>query len=124
MSKFKVAVAALLFFGSLVALMTSHFAVSALLQSYTAAYPASFGTNVPAFTSTALSLMQTSAIVCFGTLVASVALAATTIWRSRSGESKLYWLTVLGSVNYYVSVFMLSTVATGFFLLPRLANAA
>jgi hypothetical protein len=122
MGKFKVAVTALLYIGSCIALATTHGAVSALLKSYTAGYPSSFGTHVPAFTSTALSLMPNIAIACFGTLVVSAALAALLIWRSKSRESKLYWVTVLGSINYYVSMALLSTVLIGFFLLPKLGN--
>jgi hypothetical protein len=122
MGKFKVAVTALLYFGSCIALAATHGAVSAILKSYTAGYPGSLGTHVPAFTSTALSLMPYTAIVCFGTLVVSAALAALVIWRSKSIESKLYWVTVLACISYYISTFLLSTVLIGFFLLPKLAN--
>ena len=122
MGKLKAAVTALLYFGSCIALFATHAAVSALLTSYTDSYPASLGAQTPAFTSLALSLMVSTAPVCFGAVAVSALLAAMAIRGPNPRESKLYWVTVLGSVNYYLCTFLLSTVLIGFFLLPKLAN--
>lgn len=122
MGKLKVAVTALIFISSCIALAATQSVVSMLFKTYTASFPESFGARAPAFTSTALSLMPNSALICLGTLAASILLAALAISRANSQESKLYWVTVVGSLNYHVSVFLLSVALIGFFLLPKLAN--
>ena len=122
MINFKVALTALIYIASCIALVATHEIVSALLVSYTIDYPASLGALVPGFTSLAISLIPKSALICLGTLVASVTICTFAIWRSNSRETKLYWVSVLSSLNYYVSMFLVSTILVGFFLLPKLAN--
>jgi len=122
MGKIKVVVTALLFAGSCVALATTHGVLTGLLEGYGAAIHQAVDTRASLFTLKALSIVQNSAAICFGSLVASAALAAMAIWRSASREAKLYWVTVLSSANYYISGFLLSTTLVGFFLLPKVAN--
>jgi hypothetical protein len=122
MIKFKAIITALLFVASCVALVAADSAVSAILVGYSASFPTTLGTHVPAFTSTSLAVMSNSASICFGTLVASLVLAFWAMRRVQSRESKLYWITSLSSINFYLSTFVLSTTLIGFFLLPKLAN--
>ena len=124
MIKIKVALTALLYIASCIAIVATHEMVSALVVGYTIDYPASFGALVPAFTSLSLSLISKSALICWGTLVASMTLCTFAIWRSNSRDTKLYWVSILSSLNFYVSTFVVSTILIGFFLLPKLANGA
>ncbi len=122
MGKIKVAVSALLFVGSCGSLLATHGVISALLQSYASAPGVTPTGHVPAFTSLALSLMPQSALLCFGALLLSLALLGLTVLRAQTRESKLYWATVLSSINYYFSGFLLGVVLVGYFMLPKLAN--
>ena len=122
MGKFKVVLTAILFIASCILLLGANGIASAVLGSYTPAYPSSLGAHTPAFSLTALTLMQNSAALCFGTLALSSVLALVAIRRSTSLEAKSYWVIVLAIVNYHVSAFLLGAMAVGFFLLPKLAN--
>jgi hypothetical protein len=122
MNKFKVFITSALYLASCAFLCFTHGVVSALLQSYTIAYPSSIGSRVLAFTSFTLTLMPQSAAICFGMLGLSALLVAVALSRSATSEAKLYWVTAVAGFNYYVSGYLLATVLTGFFLLPRLAN--
>lgn len=60
--------------------------------------------------------------VVFRRAAAIGALALSALFRAKSRESKLYWVSSLAIVNYYAGVLLLGTVAVGFFLLPKLAS--
>ena len=122
MGKLKAIITALIYFGSCAALVSTHAVVSVLQTSHTKEFLEALGGQTRAFTSIALSIIPNTALICFGTLVISALLATVAIRRSNSQESKLYWLTVLGSFNYYVSAFVFGAVLIGFFVLPKLAN--
>jgi hypothetical protein len=124
MKALKPLVTGLLLVGSWASLGCAYAAISGVLHAYTAAYPAILGSHVPAFTKTTISVMQSAPAICLGGILLSVLLAGLAMGRAKSGESKLYWITVLGSINYYVAAFLTSTVLIGFFMLPKLANGA
>lgn len=120
---FKVVLSAFFYLASCAALFAAHVIASGVLASYTSAYPASLGSHAPAFSVTAISLMHNSAMLCFGVLLGSAALALLFLFRAKSREAKLYWVSSLAVVNYHVGVCLLGAVAVGFFLLPKLANS-
>ncbi|MGO1001140.1 hypothetical protein [Lysobacter sp. CA196] len=120
---FKVTLTTLFYLASCAVLFAAHTIASGVLASYSSAYPASLGSHAPAFSVTAVSLMQNSAWLCFGALLMSAALALVTLLRAKSRESKLYWVSSLAIVNYHVGVFLLGAVAVGFFVLPKLASS-
>lgn len=119
----KVVLTTLFYIVSGAVLVAAHTIASGVLASYGSAYPSSFGSHAPAFSATAVSLMHNSAELCFGALLVSAALALLTLLRAKSREAKLYWVSSLAIVNYYVTVLLLGAVAVGFFLLPKLANS-
>jgi hypothetical protein len=123
MKKLKAVITALLLVGSWVSLACAYAAVSGVLRSYTATYPTTFGSHVPAFSKSAISVMSGAPVICLSSFLISAVLTMLIMWRSKNDESKLYWITVLGSVNYYLASFLTSTVLIGFFMLPKLANA-
>jgi hypothetical protein len=122
MGKLKVFVTGILFLASCVALLGTQGAIAAIQNSYTSTFPSSFGSHLPAFTARTLSLMPNIPTICFTAVVVSILLAGLVLWRARSREAKIYWVTVLGSVNFYVCVFLSGVVLVGFFLLPRVAH--
>lgn len=119
----KVVLTTLFYIVSCAVLVAAHTIASGVLASYGSAHLSSFGSHVPAFSATAVSLMHNSAVLCFGALLVSAALALLTLLRAKSREAKLYWVSSLAIVNYYVAVLLLGAVAVGFFLLPKLANS-
>ncbi|WP_408952435.1 hypothetical protein [Lysobacter sp. Hz 25] len=119
----KLVLTTLFYLASCAVLFAAHTIASGVLASYTSAYPASLGGHAPAFSLTTVWLMQNSALLCFGALLVSAALALLTLLRAKPRESKLYWVSSLAIVNYHVGVFLLGAVAVGFFLLPKLANS-
>ena len=122
MGKLKVLVTGVLFFASCVALLGTQGAVAAIQSSYTSAFPSSFGSHLPAFTVSAMSLMPNIPAIYFTTVAVSILLAGLALWRARTREVKLYWVTVLDSINFYICVFLSGIVLVGFFLLPRVAH--
>lgn len=122
MAKLKELLTGILFLASCGFLLGAQGAVAAILRTYTSAFPASFGGRIPAFSVSTLSLMPSIPVICYITVLVSVALAGVALWRAPSRESKLYWVTALSSVNFYICAFLLSTVVVGFFLLPRAAH--
>ncbi|ALN79034.1 hypothetical protein [Lysobacter antibioticus] len=104
-------------------LVAAHTIASGVLASYGSAHLSSFGSHVPAFSVSSMTLMHNSALLCFGVLLVSAALALLVLFRAKSREAKLYWVSSLAVVNYYVTVLLLGAVAAGFFWLPKLANS-
>ncbi len=122
MPKIKVAIASILYVTSCIGLLISPSYISLLLTTYSAGFIASHGPRVPAFSSTALSVMPHATPICFSILGASLLLAFLTARRVKERDSKLYWIGVLSAVNFYTVLFLFGMVLIGFFLLPKLAN--
>ncbi|MGJ7901784.1 hypothetical protein [Lysobacter sp. 1R34A] len=120
---FKVLLATLFYLASCAVVFAVHVVASGVLASYGSAYPASLRSQIPVFSVAAVSLMQNSALLCFGALFVSGALALSALLRAPSRESKLYWVSSLAIVNYHVGIFLLGAVAVGFFWLPKLASS-
>jgi hypothetical protein len=122
MGKLKVFVTGVLFLASCVALLGTQGAVAGIQKSYAGAFPGPLGGQPPALSVSALSLMPNIPAICFTALAASIFLAGVAVWRARSREAKIYWVTVLGSINFYICVLLSGIVLVGFFLLPRVAH--
>ena len=122
MARVKAVVTALIYFGSCAALLATHVIGSTLHVIYASDLPVSPEERTFLFTSIALSLIPNTALICFGTIGLSALLAVFATRRLNPQESKLYWVTVLGALNYYISLFVLGTLLIGLFLLPKLAN--
>ena len=122
MPKIKVAIGLLLYLTSCMALLIAPIYIALPLTVYSTAFPASHGPNVPAFSNLALSVMPHAAPICFSVLVASLLLAILTFRQVKERDTRLYWIGVLASVNFYAVLFLFGLVLIGFFLLPKLAN--
>ena len=122
MYKIKVILSFLLYTTSCIGLLIAPMYISMALSAYSAEFVTSHGPRVPAFSDTALSLMPHASVIGFSVLGISI-LAAVLLYRKvDSPDSRLYWLGVLSSINFYTAFFLFGMVLVGFFLLPKVAN--
>ena len=122
MPKIKVAIGLLLYITSCMGLLIAPAYISLSLTAYSANFPASHGPRVPAFSSIALTVMPHATAICLSVLAASLLLAFLAFRRVKERDTRLYWIGVLASINFYAVLFLFGMVLIGFFLLPKLAN--
>lgn len=124
MPKIKFAFGLLLYMTSCAGLLVAPGYVSRLFTVYSADFIAAHGPHVPAFSRTTLSVMSHVTAICFSVFGASLWLAFLAVRRVRERDARLYWISVLSSINFYTVSFLFGIVLIGFFLLPKLANGA
>ena len=122
MRQIKVAIGLLLYITSCMGLLIAPAYISLSLTAYSADFIASHGPRIPAFSSTALSVMPHASAICFYVLASSLLLATLAFRRVKERDARLYWIGVLSNINFYTVLFLFGTVLIGFFLLPKLAN--
>lgn len=124
MNKLKTIIATLLYLSSVAVLLIAAGSTSKVLSAYGLDYPATLGKWIPAFTQGSLDILVDSAWLCGGTAAVSTLLLLVALRKATTRESKLYWTAVLAAINYNVAAGVYYALVVGYFLLPKLSNAA
>ena len=120
----RVILAVWIFLGSLAAALASASLISHVLTAYPANHFQTFGSIIPATSETqAQWLPYAPAGIGFAAL-ASIAVAVY-YWRStKSRDVKSFAVTLAAAINYFLSLFCVTTLVIAYFLLPKVANGA
>jgi membrane protein implicated in regulation of membrane protease activity len=117
------AIAILVFLSSIVALLVTGALVSAILELYPTAHLTSFGSVAPAISQTYAAWLPAVQMVTCAASVAS-AVAGVLVWRGRQATPrKLQVGLLIGSLNYFLSLFFTTTLLVAYFYVPKVANA-
>jgi len=113
-----------IFVTSLISLLVSASLISTTLGALPADHFSSFGSHVPAF-STTIATQAVGYPLLLRLLAGISALVAIYYWRSaRPVETKTFAVTLVAATNLFCSAHFSLVVLVAYFTLPRLANGA
>ena len=118
----KLTISILLFLASFIGLSVTGLLMVSLLQAYPIDYPLTLGPHQPAFTATWVAFMPKIFVISTVASLLSVLAVLILLYKSASKEAKAYWVLVVASVNFYMTICFASGTLAAFFMLPKLAN--
>ena len=118
----KLVISIIFYLASFIGLSVTGLLMVSLLQAYPIDYPFTLGPHQPAFTATWTNFMPKIFVISIVTSLSSVLAVLVILYKCASTEAKAYWVLVVASVNFYMTIAFASGTLSGFFMLPKLAN--